>query len=176
MSTFSKEVAPRCQQTTSNNQQFLEKKHGIHNDTILAIGQFSVLWCWFEHDVFDTHLIPKDLKAWAKIYFYKKASDPQLKSLCESVRYSSKDYLGKIDEQLIRDRIYSPINQGKDDEHDAIHAFFEDNFSLDYFIGCLLYIHRIRNNLFHGLKGLHTLNCQKEIFDSINALLIYILR
>ena len=37
--------------------------------------------------------------------------------------------------------------------------------------GCLLIIQRIRNNMFHGLKGLEMLNTQLNLFKGLNLVL-----
>ena len=39
------------------------------------------------------------------------------------------------------------------------------------FDGCLLAIYRIRNNMFHGLKELDSLNGQLELFKTMNRVL-----
>lgn len=154
---------------------YLEHTHAIHRDTVLTIGQFSILWCWFEQDLFDSSSNPFKLKEWAEIYFRTNESNEHLKQLCVSVCEKAKHYLGEVDDSSVRYRIYSAVNQGNSTLRDIIHTFFEGDYSMEYFIGCILYIGRIRDNLFHGLKGLHTLNNQKEMFDSINELLLHIL-
>ena len=172
-----------CKEPVSNDANsyasclsYLEHTHAIHKDTVFTIGQFSILWCWFEQDLFDSNLTSSKLKNWAGNYFRANESNEHLKHLCVSVCEKSKFYLGEVDDTLVRNRIYSTTNQGSSESRNTINAFLEGNFSTDYFIGCILYIGRIRNNLFHGLKGLHTLDEQKEMFNSINELLLYILQ
>lgn len=149
----------------------LLERYEISEDTIITIGEFSILWCRFEQVYFSMNATSIKLSKLAnQIQIDKKFSE-----LYTSVKSNSIKYLGCTDELTIQNRIYSERNPGKDDERQHIYNFLNGNSSQTDWIGCLLYIQRIRNNLFHGLKELYSLNDQKEMFISICELLNYIL-
>lgn len=148
------------------------EQYDLNPDTIFIIGGFSILWCQFEQRYFDSEAKTRKLFEWAN----RQTINDIIIDLCSCVRNEANEYLGKMDMDSIRQRIYSETNQGSQEHRAQIHSFLENDDSETHFIGCMLFIQRIRHNLFHGLKGIYTLNSQKKMFDSINKLLDYILQ
>ncbi|MBB5336119.1 hypothetical protein [Pectinatus brassicae] len=80
-----------------------------------------------------------------------------------------------IDDQTIETRIYSENRQPNVQQKKLISDFLEGKAD-NPLPGCSLFILRIRNNMFHGLKDIYTLNEQQEMFIGINSFLKFILK
>ena len=139
-------------------------------ETIQIIGEFSILWCRFEQVFFGAKAFPGKVEEYSDSIVQSEEN----KQLYSSLKQAATDYLLSIDEGTIRSRIYSEENKGNENRRMHIYRFLNDE-SLDW-VGCLLFIERIRDNLFHGLKDVYSLNHQKEMFIAICKLLDYFLK
>ena len=146
-------------------------RYGINNDTVSIIGEFSILWCRFEQVYFSMHVTSAKLIDLAN----QIQNDDELSSLYDSLKSTSVKYLQNTDAPIIMNRIFSERNPGKEQDREQIYEFLNGDSSNPNWPGCMLYIQRIRNNLFHGLKDIYSLDKQKEMFTSICKLLNYIL-
>ena len=150
----------------------LLERYCINEETIKTIGEFSILWCRFEEVFFDRNASFSKIREWSK----KLIINDELRSLYDSVKLSAIKYLTVIDEESIQERIFSKQHPGKPFEIDPILDFLNPEGSKQDWIGCMIYIQRIRNNLFHGLKSIYSLDDQRNMFIEICKLLDYILK
>ena len=148
----------------------MQEKFKITSDTIASIGMFSILWGRFELCNFNPKIDENRIKRWASRY---KLSADQ-KAVYYSIQSEADNYLGTIDKETIRERLYSEQNKGCEPNRDLIYKFLTNPDELCV-AGCFLFIYRIRNNLFHGLKDIYALNDQKEMIDTICNMLYSVL-
>ena len=146
-------------------------QYGISNETISVIGEFSILWCAFEREFFSNNATSAGIQHWAE----HCPVTGDLLVLCEKLRTVSVEYLKIIDIHTIRYRLYSDKDNGKPERIELILQFLENSNEHSVVPGCFIFIQRIRNNLFHGLKDIHTLNDQKAMFQAICDILDYTL-
>ncbi len=148
-------------------------EYNISKATIESVGVFTILWCQFEQCKFDSNANTSRIKAYASTFDL----DVDLKALvlALAVKEESRCYLGTTDAERLKNRIYSEQNQGKTEDVQAVLDFLNVFSKRLNFTGCLLYIQRIRNNLFHGLKDIYSLDRQRKMIDAISALIYYLL-
>lgn len=145
------------------------ERYRIKDDMIKSVGEFSILWCQFEQCFFDADATTNKLQKWAE----SKDCDKELIAQCEKVKDATIEYMPEISKKAIQERIFSEKNHGTLEQRNIIYDFLTKETTL---IGCILYIYRIRNNFFHGLKDIYRLNDQNEMFVQINTLLNRILK
>ena len=148
-------------------------EYNISKATIESVGAFTILWCQFEQYKFDSNANTSKIKEYANTFDL----DADLKTLvlALAVKEESRRYLGTTDAERLKDRIYSEQNQGRPEDVQAVLDFLNVFSKRLNFTGCLLYIQRIRNNLFHGLKDIYTLDRQRKMIDAISELIYYLL-
>lgn len=149
----------------------LEKYYGLKEETIYTIGEFSVLWCYFEQVIFNSEVNPFKMLNWAK----RQELTSELIALCKNIKEKANIYLNDIDDATIEIKIYS-VNRPPSDEHRKLILDFLEGESDNPLLGCSLFILRVRNNMFHGLKDIFTLDKQREMFLGINEFLQFILK
>lgn len=142
----------------------------VSTKTISIIGEFSIWWGQFELIVFQNNLKTYDLIKWSNSI---ELDNTNINELCNDIRNRAVDFLTNINDCTIRDKLYSEKNNGNSTQRKLILDFLS-NKSDNQFAGCMLFIERIRNNLFHGLKDIYSFNNQSEIFISINSLFKYL--
>lgn len=148
----------------------LEQYYGLEKETIYTLGEFSILWCYFEQKIFNSEANPSKMLNWAR----RQEFTFELITLCENIKEKAIIYLNGIDDTTIETRIYSLNRLPNDEHHKLISDFLKGNTD-NSLLGCSLFILRIRNNMFHGIKDIFTLNDQREMFMGINAFLQFIL-
>ena len=148
----------------------LEQYYSLEKETIYTLGEFSILWCYFEQSIFNSEANPSKMLNWAK----RQESTSELITLCENIKEKAIIYLNDLDETTIITRIYSE-NRPPNNEHRKLISDFLESNTDNPLLGCSLFILRIRNNMFHGVKDIFTLNDQREMFMGINAFLQFIL-
>lgn len=149
----------------------LEQYFDLDKETIYTIGEFSILWCYFEQNIFNSEANPSKMLNWAR----RQELTSELITLCENIKEKAIIYLNGIDDTTIETRIYS-LNRLPNDEHRKLISDFLEGNTNNSLLGCSLFILRIRNNMFHGIKDIFTLNNQREMFIGINAFLQFILK
>ena len=136
---------------------------------VYEIGKFAILWCNLEKTQFGSDCTFSKIK--------RHATELQIDSVCmESLAKemnARKEYLGMESYEYV-EKGFFPKGSKKnnaDEINEYINCFLDNQDTEKTKIGCLLSIYRIRNNLFHGLKELNSLNEQAGLFSAVNAVL-----
>lgn len=149
------------------------EEYGINEETVRIIGEFSILWCAFESMYFKSNLKPPDLQLFSESVAEVAKTDEKFSKLYESIQFFSAKRFGKITKKAIQSRLFSDKHKGKKAEIDSISKFLKGSTKEMEMWGCMIYVQCIRNNLFHGLKEIASLDSQKDLFISICNLLSY---
>ena len=141
----------------------------LNIETVLEIGKFTILWNIFEKEKCRNNCNGDEL---AKLICRKSTNQNWQNLAIALVRRRD----------LYRENTISYINDGlslgrglKEIEKICIKDFINSNGQTSL-IGGLIAIHRIRNNMFHGLKIWTDLDNQIELFKSLNEFLTYAIR
>lgn len=138
----------------------------IEDELILEIGKFTILWSSFENNFCKNNCNTRSIKnACSNI----KMDKEKLNVLKEVINKRREISYYTIPEYVCKG--LHPKNANKDsvENNNLMKKFLEQEEPLE--IGCLLLIHRIRNNLLHGLKEVVELNDQLNLFKAINGVL-----
>ncbi len=143
------------------------KGHNLNDELVVEIGKFTILWNIFE-----------------RCECYYNCNPTSIKNACEHITIDEKKQ-SKLSE-VLNDRcswfcqdIYNYVEVSLH-PNNARQSTQEDKTKMVNFLkqegtelsqGCLLVIHRVRNNLLHGLKLLEDLNDQLLLFKAINEVL-----
>ncbi len=143
----------------------------FNDEKINAVRDFSLLWSLFESELgkknINVHILSKIAAT-----IYKKCKRPDF--FIEYLEYFQQRYLDKdkninsLFEQLLFhnfDKKQLVINVLKQTEHNPVKIIE----------ALLLIVYRLRNNLFHGEKELHSINTQYLNFNNANKLLAEII-
>lgn len=144
------------------------KGYEIEDRVVAEIGKFAILWNCFERLFFNNFLSPKDIIKKSNIIAVDREKE---KALVDEIQ--KRIYL------LYDDDVNNYVNDGlhpgnaiqSDGKYKQYMQEFIDQSSQNSTIGCLLIIHRIRNNLMHGLKMPDNLNGQYKLFKAVNGVL-----
>ncbi len=145
----------------------LVKNIQISEDTLIEIGKFSVLWNMLEKKFFNYNLGIAQIKEKIKTISFDCESVRKLKDAINDRKLALnvekwKDY---YDYHIEDENAHHLLEEYKSEIID----FIENNNNNTY--GCLLFIYKIRNNLFHGLKDVYDLDNQVGLFRAINGVL-----
>ena len=145
----------------------LIKKYELKEKTVLEIGKFAILWNLFEHDWCGNNCNPDRIRKVAK----RISIDPEKQAYLANVLNQRRIWFQQLEEDYVRDSLH-PGNARKSSEEDLdIMRHFMQQTGVDLTCGCLLVLHRIRNNLMHGIKIVSELDGQIELFRAANAVL-----
>lgn len=143
--------------------------YDLSDEVVLEIGKFAILWNNFEKDLFNFKFRASDLQ------FVCHAITFNLDLLEEFRIHLNSQYLYYNDDELfIKYFLYTensdrcPKLWEKEYICDFLHNSGTD---VDKFCGCILVIHRYRNNLMHGMKNVAGLEQQLQVFKIINEFL-----
>ena len=141
----------------------------IKNSVVTEIGKFAILWNYFEHSHCNNHCNSSKIK---EIANFINISEEKTNNLREALK-------NRMD--IYEENITSYVHQGlhptgsyppKEQDELYMNLFINDNNEpIINTIGCLLVIQRIRNNMMHGLKDIHELESQLELFKAVNGVL-----
>jgi len=139
----------------------------LNDELILELGKFTVLWNLFEKEYCRNNCTPAAIE---RIGNQLVINETKRKELYKVINFRRVWFL-ETAEQYARISLH-PGNARMSREHyiDYIRDFIEYKGN-DLNIGCLLVIHRIRNNLMHGLKIAEQLNDQLDLFKAVNGVL-----
>ena len=131
-----------------------------------SFWDFVLLWNLFESRIFNSSYSPEDVAA-------KNLIVP--KELVEkTLVYFKKRYVknGQVNEKFQRLKLRT-----KSDKQSLVKGVLLGNNHDECAIveACIIIIGRYRNNLFHGLKEIASLNLQKDNFDTANEFLMSVL-
>ena len=146
----------------------LIKGHNLKDETVLAVGEFTLMWDWFERTWFNSKSCnPQKLKEKANSIHI----DSQALNHFACVLRQRRDRFG-CDTTTYVARKMHPVGARKfSDEDKAIICEFMDQTGSEQTRGCLLAVLRIRNNLMHGLKILDELDNQLELLRAATKVL-----
>lgn len=141
----------------------------FNTDTVIEIGKFTILWNIFEKDICGCDY---NLNKLFQLVCDTKTNEYwQNLAITLQKRKNSRGY--NIDEYvnygLSLGRGLSPL------EKENVKNFMLSN-GQECLAGGLLAVHRIRNNMFHGLKDWTELEGQKELFKELNEFLSYVVK
>ena len=165
------------------------KKSVGDEETQLLISDFAILWNEYEDELYDKghhiKLIPKmisDLRI--NGYYSSKINKLHEKLVNYIKRRGEYDYYKLVDGYniLIKEPVLNADGSIKHYEDGNIvyqGEIFEDKFRKllegisveDKLHFMLLIVARVRNNMFHGLKGIYDLKNQKGLFKTCNEIL-----
>ena len=140
----------------------------IDNSVVVEIGKFTILWNCFERTFCNNNCSPSVI---IRISNDIVIDNEKKQTLVDVIK--RRQYL------LYDDDVYNYVNDGlhpgnaiqSNEKFKQYMQEFIDQSSQNSTIGCLLVIHRIRNNLMHGLKMPDNLNDQYELFKAVNGVL-----
>ena len=155
------------------------------DDVVTEIGKFAILWNEFErkHTTFGK----------IKIRDIESANLPHLspedtRKIRDALKFQYEEYhaIERTPEEIkrfLKAFLYTEHGRFIEKDFTLIRKFYEDNGTEDEITkGCLLTIHRYRDNLLHGIKTMHDdapsmntvawgLNGQLDIFIVLNSIL-----
>lgn len=145
----------------------LIKDEKIQEDTVVAIGKFAILWNWFEHYWCNNYCNPQKIRNIAKIVHVDMEKQANLSKVLNERR----NWFGQLELDYIVNSLHPGNARASSEEDIETMRQFMEQTGDDLICGCLLVIHRIRNNLMHGIKLLEELDGQIELFNAANAVL-----
>lgn len=150
----------------------------VNNDTILEIGKFAILWNDFEFYYFGTECKDCLIKKFGdNFYVPAKKSQQFAQALFKWKRPNDMSIMEYVGRFLCPDgtRCGQEARKLMEQFLDAVRNNNTENDS-DMTVGCLITIHRLRNNLMHGIKSIWKLDEQYEVFKAANGVLISLRR
>lgn len=138
----------------------------LKEETVLAIGKFTVLWNIFENERFGNHCTVEKLEK------LNLGTSKEWQELAQVLNKRQKLW-GVTQENYVGTKLRTKgLNSAKIEK---IKTFLqsEGQQSIE---GGLFILYRIRNNMFHGLKEWQMLDSQTELFNAVNKALERILR
>ena len=143
------------------------KNFNLNDELVLELGKFTVLWNLFEKKHCRNNCTPSTIERIGNQLVIDEAKRKELYKVINIRRI----WFLETAEQYTRISLH-PGNARMSREHyiNYIRDFIEYKGN-DLNIGCLLVIHRIRNNLMHGLKDVQQLNNQLDLFKAVNGVL-----
>ena len=139
----------------------------LKQETILEIGKFCILWSEFEKEHCNNDCNSNQIWQFAQ---NKKCDINLLQNL-------SKELNGRVylyEDNIVHYVDYNLTPQGARKPSVGDLKTIKDFIAFkgeNLFVGALLAIYRIRNNLLHGLKKVDELDGQKDLFNAINLFL-----
>lgn len=145
----------------------LIKGYDLQEATVLEVGKFAILWNWFERYWCDNNCNPKKIKSITKII----PVDTERQAHLAEVLNKRRHWFGQLEMDYIRDSLHPGNAKASREEDMTVMRQFIEQSGDELTRGCLLVLHRIRNNLMHGMKLLEELDGQIELFRAATAVL-----
>ena len=143
------------------------KEFELKEETVVEIGKFAILWNLFEHDYCDNHCNPKKIiEKVSEIYVDDKAQMELSWVLNERRNWSA-----QLEMDYVRESLHHESSKKSSEEEMQMMCNFLKWEGDNMLCGCLLVIHRIRNNLMHGIKNAEELDDQIDLFKAANNVL-----
>lgn len=139
----------------------------LKNETVLEIGRFAILWNCFESEWCNNKCNPYVIKKIADSIQLDGSKQANLATVLNKRR----SWFGQLRSDYVRKSLHPDNARNSSEDDTAIMCRFLEQSGDDLACGCLLVIHRIRNNLMHGLKLLCQLDDQIELFRAANEVL-----
>ena len=143
------------------------KGHDLNDEVVIEIGKFTILWNIFERSKCDYNCNPTTIKNACDYIKIDEEKQSKLSEVLNERRiWFCQDLYNYVELSL------HPNNAKQSKEEDKVKMVnFLKREGIELTQGCLLVIHRVRNNLMHGLKLLEDLNDQLLLFKAINEVL-----
>lgn len=139
----------------------------LKNKLIMEIGKFTVLWNCFERFECDNNCTTNKIKEFSKNINIDYEKQKKLADVLNERRSWFEQNIAEYVETGLH-----PNNSRRSREEDKrLMEEFMNQSGDNLTSGCLLVIHRIRNNLMHGLKCIEMLNNQYDLFVAVNEVL-----
>lgn len=145
----------------------LIKGYNLQEETVLEVGKFAVLWNWFERSWCDNNCNPTKIKSIAKTI----PVDTERQANLAEVLNKRRHWFGQLEMDYVRDSLHPGNARASSEEDMMVMRQFIEQSGDELTRGCLLVLHRIRNNLMHGMKLLEELDGQIELFRAATAVL-----
>lgn len=139
----------------------------LQRETVLAIGKFSILWNCFERNWCCNNCTPRRIKeVWREIPMDMDRQRQLAEVINERRAWFCQSVMNYVCDSLHPENARMSVEE----DLEIMRRFLEQEGD-DLACGCLLAIHRIRNNLVHGLKLIQDLDGQIELFQAANEVL-----
>lgn len=145
----------------------LIKGYNLQEETVLEVGKFAVLWNWFERSWCDNNCNPTKIKRISTTIHV----DPEKQAHFAEVLNTRRQWFGQLEMDYVRDSLHPGNARASSEEDMTVMRQFIEQSGDELTRGCLLVLHRIRNNLMHGMKLLEELDGQIELFRAATAVL-----
>lgn len=143
------------------------KGHELTDEIVVEIGRFAILWNCFERFIFTNECSPAKIKEIYKELSISKAMQEKFANVLNERR----SWFGQLIPDYVDTGLYpGNARHAKEEDSELMQEFMKQEGE-DLRCGCLLVIHRIRNNLMHGLKLIEELDGQIELFQAANDVL-----
>ena len=142
------------------------KNENLNDDLVMEMGRFAILWNCFERNHCNFHSTPSQIKEIAP----RLNIDEEKQSKLAEVLNQRRMWFGQLVSEYVEASLHPDnAHNSSADNKKRMEEFVEQRGDLR--CGCLLVIHRIRNNLMHGIKRIEQLNDQLELFEAVNDVL-----
>ena len=139
----------------------------LTDEIVVEIGRFTILWNCFERYICANQCSPAKIKDVYKDLLIDKVAQEKLAAVLNERR----SWFGQVICDYVDTGLYpGNARRGKEDDSILMQEFMKQD-SEELRCGCLLVIHRLRNNLMHGLKLVEELNEQLTLFQAANEVL-----
>lgn len=145
----------------------LIKGYNLQEETVLEVGKFAVLWNWFKRSWCDNNCNPAKIKRIATTIQIDSKKQAHLAEVLNKRRH----WFGQLEMDYVRDSLHPGNARASSEEDMTVMRQFIEQSGDELTRGCLLVLHRIRNNLMHGMKLLEELDGQIELFQAATAVL-----
>lgn len=163
-------------------------------ETRLLISDFAILWNEYEHNLFNDEHHIKDINKMmnSKLNLTGGSIINKMNNYYENLKeyivhrcgfdYDSivSTFNVYIKKQLEKDGVVQKYSNGKiifqgEIYEDDFRKLIQSNDVYDKLRFMLIIVARVRNNMFHGLKGIYDLKYQKDLFKTCNEILKFVL-
>lgn len=143
------------------------KDFKLKDETVLEIGKFAILWNLFEKRFCNNNCNPNQLR---RISPSLTIEPDALKKLA-IVLNARRLWFEMVISDYARRSMHPGNARVSSEENIRCMEQFLKMEGKELVLGCLLIIHRIRNNLMHGLKVAEQLDDQFALFEAVNNVL-----
>ena len=139
----------------------------LNDETVLEIGKFTILWNLFEKKYCNNNCSPRVLKRIAP----KITIDSDAMKSLSVVLNARRIWLNMLIPEYTQLSLHPKNAKASSEEDIKCMEQFLKMEGEELVLGSLLIIHRIRNNMMHGLKTAKLLDDQIELFKAVNLVI-----
>ncbi len=143
------------------------KNFDLNDELIMELGKFTILWNLFEKHHCKYNCSPSEIE---RIGSEITIDEAKRRELYKVINIRRVWFLETV-EEYARISLHPNNSRMSNEKYIKYIRDFIENKGDNLNIGCLLVIHRIRNNLMHGLKIAEQLNDQLDLFKAVNGVL-----